>query len=192
MRPLRSVLSAACALALAGAGASVARALEQPSPDVAAILQEFNKRVADYMKIHKTAEAQMHRLKPTDSAETIVRHERNLALRIREARPDAAAGNIFTPAITGEFRRLIGISLKGPDAALIRESLRHAEPPPTQPLPVNGTYPAGLPLQSTPPSLLLNLPDLPKGLEYRVVGQNLVLLDPEANLIVDCLSGAIP
>jgi len=187
------MLSAACALALAAhAQAFLARAQEQPSPDVAAILQDFNKRVADYMKIHKTAEAQIHRLKPTDSAEAIARHESSLALRIREARPDAAPGNIFTPAIAGEFRRLIGISLKGPDAARIRESLRNAEPLRTEPLPVNAAYPEGLPLQSTPPSLLLNLPDLPKELEYRVVGHNLVILDREANLIVDGLSGAIP
>jgi hypothetical protein len=38
-----------------------------------------------------------------------------------------------------------------------------------------------------PPSLLLNLPELPKELEYRFVGRELVLRDSAANLIVDVL-----
>jgi len=44
-----------------------------------------------------------------------------------------------------------------------------------------------LPLQSMPPSLLLNLPRLPKELEYRFVGRELVLREIPANLIVDAI-----
>jgi hypothetical protein len=43
-----------------------------------------------------------------------------------------------------------------------------------------------------PPTLLQKLPKLPKELEYRIVGHNLVLLDTEPNLVVDVLSNAIP
>jgi hypothetical protein len=57
---------------------------------------------------------------------------------------------------------------------------------------VNQPYPSGIPLQTTPPSLLLNLPNLPKGYEYRFVGHNLVLFDVEANLIVDLIPDTIP
>jgi hypothetical protein len=57
---------------------------------------------------------------------------------------------------------------------------------------VNQQYPKGIPLQTTPPSLLLNLPKLPKGLSYRVVDNTLFLLDEEANLIVDFIPNAIP
>ena len=38
-----------------------------------------------------------------------------------------------------------------------------------------------------PPSLLLNLPKLPKELEYRFVGRELILRDIAANLIVDVI-----
>jgi hypothetical protein len=40
--------------------------------------------------------------------------------------------------------------------------------------------------------LLENLPSLPKELEYRVIGHNLVLRDARANLIVDFIERAIP
>jgi hypothetical protein len=57
---------------------------------------------------------------------------------------------------------------------------------------VNAAYPATLPLQSTPPTLLLNLPRLPKELEYRIVGRDMALHDTVTNLIVDFIPNAIP
>jgi hypothetical protein len=57
---------------------------------------------------------------------------------------------------------------------------------------VNQRYPQGVPLQSTPPTLLLNLPQLPKELEYRIVGRDLVLRDIGANLVVDYLPNILP
>jgi len=50
---------------------------------------------------------------------------------------------------------------------------------------VNASYPAGAPFPSTPAPLLQTLPTLPRGLEYRIIGRDLVLLDSPANLIVD-------
>jgi hypothetical protein len=54
-------------------------------------------------------------------------------------------------------------------------------------LEVNQPYPDGLPLQSMPPSVLMNLPKLPPELEYRAVGRELVLRDIAANLVVDII-----
>jgi hypothetical protein len=59
-------------------------------------------------------------------------------------------------------------------------------------LQVNQAYPENVPLQSTPPTLLLNLPEPPDGLEYRIVGRDLILRDVEANTIVDFIPDAIP
>ena len=103
----------------------------------------------------------------------------------------ARQGDIFTPEISAEFRRLIGITRQGPEAQRIHESLKHAEPLRPRPLRVNAAYPAKVPLQSTPPSLLLNLPKLPPELEYRVVGHDLILRDIEANLIVDFIVNVV-
>ena len=66
------------------------------------------------------------------------------------------------------------------------------EPLPPRPLKVNSRYPPGVPLQSTPPTLLLNLPRLPHELQYRLVGHYLVLYDVAADMIVDFIAGAVP
>ena len=165
---------------------------QEPVNPHSAAIQDFEKRVDDYMKLHQTAGAQVPRLKSTTAPEKISDHERSIASRIREARPEARQGDIFTPEIRAEFTRLIGIATKRPaDAARIKKSLRHAEPIKVK-LSVNGEYPAQIPLQSTPPTLLMNLPKLPQDLEYRIAGHDLVLRDIDANLVVDYIPGIIP
>ena len=57
---------------------------------------------------------------------------------------------------------------------------------------MNQVYPNKAPLQSTPPSLLLKLPPLPKELQYRIVGHDFALHDTVTNLIVDFIPNAIP
>jgi hypothetical protein len=159
----------------------------------AAILQDFGKRVDEYIKLRKTVESGLPKLKQTSSPAEITEHEQEFARAIREARKDVKQGDIFAPEISAEFRRLIGIAMRGADAVRIKESLRSAEPV-NVPLRVNSTYPAPakVPLQSTPPTLLMNLPKLPPELDYRVVGHNLALRDVKANLIIDLIHNAIP
>jgi len=57
---------------------------------------------------------------------------------------------------------------------------------------INQSYPENVPLQSTPPTLLLNLPELPESLEYRILGRDLVLRDSDANIVVDYVPNALP
>jgi hypothetical protein len=115
-----------------------------------------------------------------------------MAAKIQAARVDIKQGNIFSPDIAAYFRRQIELSLRGPDGEKIRSSLRHSEPVGGLSLHVNDTYPSAVPLQSMPLGLLQHLPVLPKELEYRMVGHDLVLHDIEPNIIVDFISGAIP
>jgi hypothetical protein len=157
-----------------------------------AVLADFQQRVAAYMKLRKTAEGQLHKLKPTNSPDAIKHHEHELAKQIRLARSNAAPGNIFTPDVAVVFQHLVAQPLAGPQAPGIQTSLRHAEPVQIADLRVNGDYPERIPLQSTPASLLLNLPKLPPELEYRVVGRALILRDTGANLIVDIIPNALP
>jgi hypothetical protein len=110
---------------------------------------------------------------------------------LREARAAAKQGDIFDQPISALFRRLIGITMQGKEAVRIRQSLSSGEPVHLQ-LHVNDPYPASVPLQSTPPTLLLNLPKLPEDLDYRIAGSALVLRDGKANLIVDFIDNAIP
>lgn len=157
----------------------------------AELVAEFQNRVASYLKLHNQAEADLPRWKPTDSAELISEHERELAQRIRTLRPNAKQGEIFTVPIAAEFRRLVKIASRGREASTIRRSLDHAEPV-VLTIHVNDTYPTSVPLQSTPATLLRNLPVVPKPLQYRVIGHELVLLDVGANLVVDFAERVIP
>ena len=170
---------------------SVGFAAQQPTKESILLIQDFENRVAEYVKLHKTAGSGVPALKPADAGSVIAGHEHALADKIREARPTAKQGDIFTPGVVMEFRRLIGTAMQGSEAAHVRQSLHRAEPVVLR-LRVNEAYPAGVPLQSTPPSLLLNLPHLPKDLEYHIVGHNLILLDLDANLVVDFIDNAVP
>jgi hypothetical protein len=151
----------------------------------AVTVQDFEQRVAAYLQLRKSVESNLPRLKATPSEEKISHHEIQLRRAVREARKNARAGDIFTPEISAEIRRLIAVAMH-PDGPEIRQSLRSAEPVQLH-LAINEKYPEGVPLQTTPPSLLENLPALPPEIEYRITGQDLVLLDTKANLIVDVI-----
>jgi hypothetical protein len=157
----------------------------------ALIVADFMNRVNEYVKLRKKVIDKVHPLKPTASPEAIATHERELGHGIREAREHARQGDIFTPDISGEFRRLIALAMQGSNGTRVHQSLQRAEPVQLD-LRVNRAYPAGLPLQSTPPTLLANLPALPKEVDYRIVGHSLILRDVDANLIIDFITNAIP
>ena len=50
---------------------------------------------------------------------------------------------------------------------------------------MNSRYPDTVPLTTVPPQVLQTLPKLTEDLEYRFVGDNLILLDGHAHVIVD-------
>jgi len=179
------------ALGLASTLLLAALAQDKVNPE-ARVQEDFRKRVMEYVALHKSARADIKPLKPTQSQAEIAHYEHLLAHRIRERRGHVGQGAIFTPEITAEFRRLTGIALQGSAGTRVQKSLNRAEPVRLPRLKVNDIYPEGAPLQSTPPSFLANLPQLPPEVEYRVVGNDLVLRDVDANLIVDLIPNLVP
>jgi hypothetical protein len=155
-----------------------------------ATISDFESRVTKYLELRKKEAGSAPR--PTNSLEKIDENKQDIAAKVKTLRSDAKQGDIFTPEITMYFRHKISETLAGPDGRKIRASLRRAEPVHGVSLHVNESYPEGMPLQSTPPTLLQNLPKLPKELEYRIVGNNLVLHDITPNIIVDFVAEAIP
>jgi hypothetical protein len=155
----------------------------------AAMVKDFQGRVAKYLEVHK-ATGIAH--KPSDSPNKLADQKQQAEEKIRESRPAAKQGDIFTPPIGAYFKKQIAATLQGPEGVKVRASLRRAEPLPNLRLEVNEKYPQHLPLQSTPPTLLLNLPRLPGELQYRIVGSTLVLYDTVSDLIVDLLPSAVP
>ena len=178
--PQRLVLSLLCILlfqcAIAQNGDTVA-------------VKEFQNRIDNYLSAKKKQDITK---KPTDSPSKLAQEKQQTVEKTREARPKAQQGDIFTPKVAAYFKKQIEGTLRGPNGDKVRASLRHAEPLPNVQLRVNAKYPSNLPLQSTPPTLLMNLPPLPKELQYRIVGSTLVLYDMSSGLVVDFIPGAVP
>ena len=173
---------------LLAALAGVAQAPPTPGSQDARAVADVQQRAKQYLDWReKTGKPPSS----ADSPEKIVAARRELANKIRVARAGAKQGEIFTPVIADYFRRQIAAMLKGPHGKAIRSSLSRGEPTKME-LQINQSYPETVALQSTPPTLLLNLPDLPKGLEYRILGRELILRDREANIIVDYIPNALP
>jgi hypothetical protein len=185
-----TVVAIATSLAAGQTPATNSAKPDNAKPDDGQIVKDFETRVSHYLEERKQRAGTSPR--PTTSAEKLEQAQQSVAQKAKLVRDEAKQGDIFAPDIADYFRRQIAIALKGPQGVRIRSSLRHSEPVPGLALRVNQSYPRSLPLQSTPPSLLLNFPPLPKELQYRIVGRALVLLDITPKLIVDFIPDAIP
>jgi len=161
------------------------------NPD-AQVLQDFTKRVQAYMELHNRLEKKAPPLKTTDDPAKIKASQQGLATAIQAERKGARQGEIFTPEISALLRRLMYPEVKGAQGAQTKKAMKEDAPAPATVLvKVNAIYPDAAPLPSVPPNLLASLPKLPEDLEYRVIGQDLILRDVHANLIVDFLPKAI-
>ena len=101
------------ALLLIAAAFSQSQNTATPNPAVnqdSLVLQDFDKRVTDYLSLHNKAKSELPAAKSTTSSEKIVDHRREMGPKLQAARPDAKQGDIFTPEIGRIFRRLIGRS----------------------------------------------------------------------------------
>lgn len=166
---------------------------QQPAERVnphAAVLADFQKRIETYRKLHDEVAKGPAELKTTKDPAEIRKAQQTLAARLRTARANARQGDIFTPDIRSAFRRLMYPEVTGPDGAETKAAIKEDAPRKIT-LKVNASYPEGEPLPTVPPNLLANLPRLPEDLEYRIVDRHLVLLDVDANLIVDFIPNAI-
>ncbi|HKW19364.1 MAG TPA: hypothetical protein VJO35_17780 [Terriglobales bacterium] len=189
MRAATAICSAATAALLAGSTVPAQTTAPAPNSTGAKLVEQFKGQAAEYLAWREKTVGSGP--PPTDSPEKLdaVRHD--LANKIRTARAGAKQGKIFTPQIADYFRRQISATLNGRHGHEVRATLLHAEPVKMD-LQVDQSYPPNVPLQSTPPTLLLNLPELPKGLEYRIIDRELVLLDTGPNIVVDYIPDAFP
>ena len=158
----------------------------------AAVMADFKARVEKYAALHKDLAKGAAAQKDETNAAQITAQRTALVAKIQAARATAKHGDIFSPEIRSIFRRLLAPELKGEDGRDAKAVLKDDAPAPgTVPFKVNAKYPENQPKPTMPANLLLNLPPLPAPLEYRVVGQHLLLLDTAADLIVDYILNAI-
>ena len=150
----------------------------------AELASDFKRRVERYMQLHDRIQKQGARQSQRgDIAENLV-SQQAMAMRIRFARHDARPGDLFTPPIALALRRAMDPELRGPAALGARESIRE-DAPATFVLVVNGSFPEGESRSTMPANVLHILPSLPNGLEYRIVDTHLVLIDLDADIVVD-------
>jgi hypothetical protein len=151
------------------------------------VLHRFEQSIQQYMTVHRAVERQLPALTVTADARAIDLAITMRAAGMRLARATARQGDIFAPETARVFRARIIKALESHDY-LVADLLLPADedgdapPPPV----VNGTF-AWRTAIATPPCVLATLPSLPEELQYRFVGRDLVLVDIEANLIVDVL-----
>lgn len=178
-------------LTLTAAGALVAP-LQRPAPNPdAAALDDFQKRIQAYVEIHQKAEAGLPALPRESTPQQIDQHQRRLGDLIREARASARRGDVFTPASQAVIRRVLQRVFSGEAGAALRAGIMDENPVGLK-LTVNQRYPDEVPLSTMPPELLEELPKLPEELEYRFVGDRLIVMDVHAHLIVDFMPQALP
>jgi hypothetical protein len=156
-------------------------------------LRRFEKNVAAYMTLRADVSRGLPPLKVTADSEEILRATEALADAIRAARPAARAGDVFTNDARPVFLQIIRRTLREnriPPAALLAELTYDVEPGSPRPA-VNGPFPWGRGA-IMPGCLIAALPPLPAALQYRFVDRDLVLLDLDADLVVDILTDALP
>ena len=152
---------------------------------------DFARRVQVYAGVRDAAALVVPR--PAVSADpSEIRHATDaLALVIRSARAGARQGDVFTPRIAAAFRRAIAAGCQDRYEDLLAAIAKGQECPLPAPA-VHARWPIGAALPTMVPDLLAALPALPAGLQYRFINRDLVLLDIDANLIVDFIPDAIP
>ena len=156
-----------------------------------AVAQAFEDRVKAYVAQREAIEGKMPKLSKTARPEQIEAHEKQLFTRVRAARRTAKRGAIFTPESANLIRSIIKAEFKGQDRLEFRKAVFEAENK-SVPVRVNLAYPESVELLEMPPNLLLVLPQLPRQVRYRYVGQNLLLMDRENHLIIDYMTNALP
>jgi hypothetical protein len=178
--------------AAAGVGAGQDGVSAKDRADDAAAFKDFAARVQAYQALQKTVESGLPSLTPTDLPEMIAAHQQALARKLREARPHAKAGDLFTHDVREAFRRASRTALAGTHSARSRSYMHPGEATPGIRLEVNGVYPDVEPITALSPELLASFPALPAEVAYRVVGRTLIVMDVKSRLIVDVARLILP
>lgn len=154
-------------------------------------LHIFNDRVQDYVRLHHKAEDSFHlpHLKPTGSIRKIQQRQRAMAQHIRALRKNAREGDIFTPEVSAYFERSLAAAYQNNSEGILANLVCISQD--DQRLRPNDVYPATWEYNPMPPTILLHVPRLPSELEYRIVNKDLIVLDVEADMVVDILRNAI-
>ena len=186
-----AMIAAACVM-LSTATACNGAESDRPANPTETMFVDFAKRLETYMTLRERLTDSIGDLDPTRSQEEIAARAVALGNAIIASRPQAKQGDIFSPEISAFLATLIKQEYSRRSEPVIEtRDDQQAELPSFEPR-VNQIYPTTYPLATFPPALLPLLPPLPEEVEYRIVRDNLILRDVEANVILDFMPRAVP
>jgi hypothetical protein len=195
-------VTAACVASVIAAGAAInaqtgrqtgAATPKEPvpvAPDSAA-QAEFTAKVNEYVELHKNLEQGLARIPEDATREVLFERQQTLFKRLQAARTTAKQGDVFTLPMQTYVRRMIAKLFAGPAGGQLRASIMDENPVSVK-LRVNMPYPTTVPLATMPPTVLASLPNLPDVLQYRFIGDDLILLDKRAQMIADFVPQVLP
>ena len=164
------------------------------TPADAQALATMNDRLKEYLDLRTKIERSLPKLPKEATPQKIDKNQRAMEKLVREARATAKTGDIFTVEARPVIQRLLATIFGGPDGKQLKEAImdENQAKPSVVKLVVNGRYPDTVPLATVPPQLLQTLPKLTEDLEYRFIGDSLILLDVRAHVIADFIEDIVP
>jgi hypothetical protein len=164
------------------------------TPADAQALATMNDGLKRYVDLHRKTERSLPKLPKQATPQQIDKNQRALEKLLRAARATAKPGDLFTPEARPVIKRLLASVFGGPDGKQLKASIMDESQasPSAAKLIVNSRYPDTVPLTTVPPQVLQTLPKLTDDLEYRFIGDSLILLDTHAHLIADFIEDVLP
>jgi len=161
------------------------------SPADSQALATMNDRLEEYIDLHTKLEGTLPKLPEEATPQQIDKNQRAFEALMRKTRATAKQGDIFTPQAQPVIKRLLASVFGGPEGKQLKASIMDENPAGIT-LTVNGRYPDTVPLSTVPPEVLQTLPALSEDMEYRFIGDRLILLDTHAHVIADFIDDAMP
>jgi len=160
-------------------------------PGDAAAIKQFDAAIAAYLAMRGRLLTEVPGPKPESTAVQLTQASDALAAAIQRSRPKARPGDLFQAPIMAVIKRRVIDAIRRENLGPVLAGVDDEELGPARPS-IHMRFPAAAPMATMPPSLLAALPRLPPQLEYRIIGNVLVLRDVEAALIVDYIDAAVP
>ena len=175
----------------ATAAPSTQRVVGPLSQEDAAALATMNDRVRQYIDLHVKLERSLPKLPDNATPQQIDKNQRAFGDLMRKTRANAKQGDIFTPQAQPVIKKLMANVFGGDEGKQLKLSIMDENPIALK-LTINRRYPDTVPLSTIPPQILQTLPKLSEDLEYRFIGNDLILLDTHAHTIADFIRNAFP
>lgn len=160
-------------------------------PAEAAALKQFDTAIGQYMALRNKLRTEVTGPVKNSTASQVTNASDALAGAIERARQGAKAGSLFAPPVAAIIKRRIADAIRDEDLEDVLDDIDDEGKSGPNPK-VHLRLPVSAQMATMPPSLLKVLPVLPKELEYRILGNYLVIRDVDASLILDYIPAAVP